>query len=72
MKIACLYCTQCAEQITNIVRKKFKIKSIELGIRDQVVTISSNVNIQKDKLAKEIGKRGYGPVVFITKSKNVV
>ena len=70
MKIACLYCLQCAEQIMNIMREKFKISNIEVNMQDQIITIFSYKNIERIKLAKEIRKRGYGSVVFITnKSK---
>ena len=67
IKIAGLYCARCAEQITNLVHKNFKIKGIELDMKDQTIVISSNTNIERGKLANEIVKKGYGPVVFITK-----
>lgn len=72
IKIAGLYCVRCAEQIIAIVREHFKIKNIELEMINKIMTIYSNINIQKDRLAKEIEKNGYGPIVFLTKMRNIV
>ena len=65
IKIASLYCAQCAEQIASIVREHFRIKGIEFDIKDQLATISSYSDIEKNKLSKEIRKKGYGPVIFV-------
>jgi len=56
---------QCAEQITSIICEHFKIKRIELNMKNKELVIYSNAKIQKDKLSCEIIKRGYGPVAFI-------